>query len=243
MGVGAHQDRAAARVGVAFGECADAVADPLEPHALRCTTFGVRPGDGLAGGTGTVGGVGVRPDLRDAELHIAGEQAAEQAVRQVQRGLPGAVGVGEDLGASGQPGGIGDRLDRRIHQRRIGAAEAVDGLLRVTDPDHLVDQAGELGEQGELQGAGVLEFVDDEDPESRGEGLAHRVPGRLRHPVAAQQAQGELFLVGEVDEAEGVLVVGVSAQAGRCGGEDEPDQRVQVSAQRGVGENLRGGGD
>ena len=243
VGVGAHQDRAAAGVGVAFGECADAVADPLEPHVLRCTTFGVWPGDGLAGCTGAVGGVGLRPDLRDAELHITGEQAAEQAVRQVQRGLPGAVGVGEDLGASGQPGGIGDRLDRRIHQCGVRAAEAVDGLFRVTDPDHLVDQAGELGEQGELQGAGVLELVDDEDPEPCGEGLAHRVPGRVSHPVAAQQTQGELFLVGEVDEAEGVLVVGVGAQAGRCGGEDEPDECVQVSAQRGVDENLRGGGD
>ena len=45
---------------------------------------------------------------------------------------------------------------------RVGPAESIDGLLDIADPDDALGALGETGKEGELDGAGVLELVDDE---------------------------------------------------------------------------------
>ena len=61
------------------------------------------------------------------------------------------------LGVTGGQAGQGVE-----YERGVATAELVDGLLDVADEDRFVGQPGELQEQRELHGIGVLELVDEE---------------------------------------------------------------------------------
>src|SRR5699024_9816848 len=83
-------------------------------------------------------------------------------------------------------------------ERRARGAEAVDRLRRVAQPDQVLGELAEGQEEGELDGGGVLELVDREQPEPG----ADRGAGAL---AAAQHLQGEHLLVDEVHQPQLVL--------------------------------------
>ena len=74
---------------------------------------------------------------------------------------------------SGSPGrvegpclfGTGNRSDDEV---RVGTAESVDGLFDVADPNDALRTFCESGKEGELDGARVLEFIDDQQVDLAG---------------------------------------------------------------------------
>ena len=158
-----------------------------------------------------------------------GEHGGEHSVGEVDQQLLGAPGVGEVLDIAGPEHGAAalERGDDVAHQAGVGVTEAVDRLLRVSHPDLLVDELGEFEEEGELDGGGVLELVDREQPEAGGDRFPH--PRRV-----LQQAQRLHLLVDEVDQAQLALVGLVGLERLRGDVEDERDEVLQVLLPGGV---------
>ena len=140
------------------------------------------------------------------------EGTSEDVAREIDERGAGSIGGGERLDGRraidrldrladqvGVGGGGCQRLDHRIHQRRIRAAEAVDRLLLITDPHGLARERGELEEDRELEWAGVLELVDKHEIDLTRE--------RRPHVRATEQLQCERLLVDEVDHAALALVL------------------------------------
>ena len=121
---------------------------------------------------------------------------------------------------------LDDRRDGRVHEPRVGAAEAVDGLFLVAHPDAARGHAREREEDVELQRAGVLELIHQHE--------VHLLAQHLLDSGPMQQLQGQDLLVDEVHQAPFALVFRVGLD--RLGGELEhrPDAAAQFLAQRGV---------
>ena len=166
---------------------------------------------------------------------MVGEGAGEDLAGQPDQLRPAAIGGAERLDAPAADGarrvvdqvGIdgrrGQGLDGRVHQRRVGAAEAVDGLLGIADPDRLSRERGQLEEDGELDGAGVLKLVHQDEID-----LAGQLGADL---LAPEQLQRERLLVDEVDHAALALVLLISGEPVGGDAEEEPDHPVHVRAQ------------
>ncbi len=135
----------------------------------------------------------------------------------------GAQLVGDDAGASwrhgrrrpGWTGGCGSsrptvdgRPGRRLllvaaKDAGVGMAEAVDGLVDVTDGEEAVGAAQEV-DQAPLEGVGVLQLVHQDLVEGLADGLAD-------WGVIGEEADGELLKVAEVEQGAGALAVAVEA--------------------------------
>ena len=131
----------------------------------------------------------IDPRLRRRHAHLReggregvveeGDEAGTAAPVPVERGFL-AAGRPLDLGCD-----VGDEIGVR-------AAEAVDGLLGVADPDARLGDPRHGDEDRELQGAGVLEFVDEDGFDA----LA-----QLEFEIGvAEKFQREAVLIDEVDE-------------------------------------------
>lgn len=90
---------------------------------------------------------------RQAEVFLKG--FSEEFVDEVDEVRGGAPGLAESacLFGSGHSG---------ENEFGVGTAKPIDGLLHVADPDDPLGALRETGEEGELDGAGILEFIDDE---------------------------------------------------------------------------------
>ena len=119
------------------------------------------------------------------------EGRSESGVDEVDDALAAAVGGRQDLLRLG--GCRGDAIKGGLGQGAVGIAEAVDRLLRVPNPGAGVDQLGHRREDGDLQGAGVLELI-DEYP-------ADAFPQALRHRRVTQDLERQGFLIDEIHQA------------------------------------------
>ena len=184
--------------------------------------------------------VGISRDEADAGLGepLPAEGADEELGGDVDERGPAAPGLRERLRLVASEEG----LDGGVHEPRIGAAETVDGLLLVAHPGAL-REPGEREEERELEGARVLELVDEDEVDLGRELFADGGP--------LEEPEGEGLLVGEVDDAALALVVGVGREgaSGERKGEASraseftPETRVPVvvCGER-PGRGLRGRG-
>jgi len=124
-------------------------------------------------------GIGLELGERRRE-HLVGEldqrwhRAARARERRTKRTTPRRNGVEH---GGNEPG--------------IGASEAVDGLLRVTNPDRSFRQFGQLDEDSELDWACILKLVDEDEVKFFGKRRADRL-------ALVQRPQEQHLLVGEV---------------------------------------------
>ena len=126
------------------------------------------------------------------------ERIAEQRVDEMQD-----AGLAAEVARQRQPAGFGHLLAEAEELGRRGAAEAVDRLLEVADeeqPAGVEAVAADRADELDLERIGVLEFVDQEQPQVFAESFAEGgVVG------IGDQAVGEDELVGEVELALCVL--------------------------------------
>ena len=131
--------------------------------------------------------------------------------------------------AAGRPLDLGCDVGDEIGVR---AAEAVDGLLGVADPDARLGDPRHGDEDRELQGAGVLEFVDEDGFDA----LA-----QLEFEIGvAEKFQREAVLIDEVDEPPIPLVFLIGAHGLGGAGEHRGDVLSDLIEQaRMTGEGRR----
>ena len=100
------------------------------------------------------------------------ESRHKKGVGVIDKCRPGTPRFFEHIGLSAQPV---DLAQHSLHQFRIAAPEAIDGLLDVPDEHGLFGAAGQLQEQCQLDRAGVLELVHHEQVELLAERAANCV--------------------------------------------------------------------
>ena len=102
--------------------------------------------------------------VKDDEF--AGDVALEGRCEQLVN-VAHERGTGTPARLQGVPLGIarGQAVQGVEHERGVAAPELVDGLLDIADEDGRVGQRGELQEQRQLHGIGVLKLVHEEQLE------------------------------------------------------------------------------
>ena len=119
--------------------------------------------------------VRLRPNWREldqlARHAVAVEGLTEYGVEVAndrRTGTPGRI----EHGAAAATGD--ERLERFPDKLGIASPEAEDGLLHVTDKDHLPGDLRDLHEEGQLHRVGVLELVDEQQLDVLAESLENR---------------------------------------------------------------------
>ena len=125
---------------------------------------------------------------------------------------------------------LADIVDHIQAQTGIAAPEAVDGLLGIADEQHLIGQGGQAGKEGELDGAGILEFIHHQQPQ----------PGA--QPVTGagvlKGAQHQILLINEVQQAPCLLEGREGRHDVRRGGEQAADEGRDVGVKAGAFKDL-----
>ena len=169
------------------------------------------------------------PVGRDAALGERGREDVRRKAHELRAAAPRLAERGQRPAAVA----LEQRGDGRVHQRGVGAAKAVDGLFLVAHPDAPRRQRGERQKDLELQGAGVLELVDEHQVDLLAQDVLDCRP--------AEQIQGHRLLVDEVDEPPLALVLCVGFERPGRKVEHEFDRAAQVLPQARMAFDAAGG--
>ena len=161
-------------------------------------------------------------DSNAARLEIQGlECRTEGPVREIDESRPCPVGLWEGFLSAhrfgdDRPGGLKDQI-------RVRAAKTENSLLRIADPERPFGDLRDLEKQGKLNGAGVLELVD--------ENARQRLLQTFRHCGVIQELKRQVLLIDEVDQPMRLLVFRVQRERVGGGPVDPANVRFQVRAQ------------
>ena len=164
---------------------------------------------------------GRKPDL--IRRQQPGKGLGKEGVGQVDQGGTRAAGFAEVVEPATP---LADIVDHIQAQTGIAAPEAVDGLLGIADEQHLIGQGGQAGKEGELDGAGILEFVHHQETQPG----AQPVPGA----GVLKGAQHQILLINEVQQAPRLLQGREGRHDVRRGGEQAADEGRDVGVKAGA---------